>query len=1040
MRGWMLVAALALVLLVGMAAADTWQSDTGVASGLGDIGDASTPTVFQNDSIWYLISGEFDGIFNGYNWTGSTWQSDSGIVSGLATIEYRPAPTVFQKDGIWHLISGRHDGTFNGYNWTGSTWQSDSGIVSGLATAEYQTAPTVFQKDSIWHLIAGHSEGAFYGYNWTGSTWQSDSGIVSGLGVVGNSAPTVFQKDSIWYLISGDDIGLFNGYNWTGSTWQSDSGIVSGLGDAGSDSKPNVFQKGGIWYLISGNWDGVFYGYNITGASTPIPTSLTYIDGKFWVNHTWDEGTGEVETDSYNVSINGTWHNSTTNTFYNNTLTTYGDRSNITVYAYNNTYGLSDGSVSEDVQLPCPMPAVPAGAGSTWDYYWVNHSWTEGSSYGIWCGDTDSYNVSINGTWHNSTTNTFYNNSPLSSHGWSNASIYAFNDTAGINETYIFQNVQMANRAITITNTSDWSGWEGVNVYVDYDATDPDGDTPTFSCNRTDLFTDFSTSTGKGNWTAVSGTYYVDFGVSDGYGSTNNYTMAITGYSSTPPAPTNLAYSTGCHWVNHTWQAGSGTVSDSYNVLINSVWHNGTANVYYNETGMPPIGWSNISVYAFNNSQGTISDTNVSQNVQIPRCPSLCSFTFYDPFHYYGVHHSKVAGEGGWLPCDYNWYAYSTYGVNFYSTGAEDNVVYGNWDPLVQNYTSCYHGIDATEDCEIIYLHADILLTTTHDSARVYVGEPFYNDINPSNPTHEIIGFQFSTHLGHTLIQLLGTPGTYPDIVQARPSEWVSVSLAYDLTTKKYIYLEAIDSETTYTLHDVSTTYTTQTREISNVTMHFGSDSGPTGYGGMCYVDNVYVSSLEYAPSSTHIVLKDASGNLITNSQVSIYNTAIDTYTQKWENEADGVITISSGASVEALVSVRTFDGVFTQHFSANDSGGVVNWTIPIKYNLNIHPKDQRTIPIKYNLNIHPKDQTGNPMFDVFAGLAEYTPLNPGAFWGMDLSDRGYVPVTNCSGFAMCDIIAEKEGYADYKVEALNWTSKSALVKDYRHNIVMEEE
>jgi len=71
---------------------------------------------------------------------------------------------------------------------------------------------------------------------------------------------------------------------------------------------------------------------------------------------------------------------------------------------------------------------------------------------------------------------------------WSNASIYAFNNTAGINETYIYQNVQMANRAITITNTSGWTGWEGENVYVDHDATDPDSDSPTFSCNRTDLF------------------------------------------------------------------------------------------------------------------------------------------------------------------------------------------------------------------------------------------------------------------------------------------------------------------------------------------------------------------------------------------------------------------------------------------------------------------------------------------------------------------------------------------------------------------------
>lgn len=81
------------------------------------------------------------------------------------------------------------------------------------------------------------------------------------------------------------------------------------------------------------------------------------------------------------------------------------------------------------------------------------------------------------------------------------------------------------------------------------------------------------------------------------------------------------------------------------------------------------------------------------------------------------------------------------------------------------------------------------------------------------------------------------------------------------------------------------------------------------------YVDNVYVSSLEYAPSSTYIVLKDASGNQITNAQVSIYDTSAATYTQKWENDADGVITISSGAAIEALVAVRTSDSFVTQAF-----------------------------------------------------------------------------------------------------------------------------
>jgi hypothetical protein len=501
-----LLAVLVLLVMAGGAVADTWQSDTGIVGGLGDAGSDSKLTVFQMSSTWYLISGNSDGAFIGYNWTGSAWQSDTGIVSGLDgggwPDFFNTAPIVFYMDTTWYLTSGGHAGKFQGYNWTGSAWQSDTGIVSGLGDIGSSSTPTTFQIDTTWYTISGKSNGNMVGYNWTGSAWQSDTGIVSGLSQSYelHSRPIAFSKGGTRYLIVGYGNpgeeppaggGTFVGYDWTGSTWQSNSAIVSGLGDIGDYSAPTVFNSD-RWYLISGKTDGTFVGFNASGdVAAPTPVNLQNTTGNFWVNHTWLAGSGDI-TDSYNVSINGTWYNGTTNTYYNNTLTTYADWSNTTVYAYNNTAGLSDGSVSEDVQLPYPIPAVPAGAGSTWDYYWVNHSWTAGSSYGIWCGDTDSYNVSINGTWYNGTTNTYYNNTGLSPHAWSNASIYAFNNTAGINETYIYQNVQMANRAITITNTSDWSGWEGVNVYVDYDATDPDGDTPTFSCNRTDLFTDFS--------------------------------------------------------------------------------------------------------------------------------------------------------------------------------------------------------------------------------------------------------------------------------------------------------------------------------------------------------------------------------------------------------------------------------------------------------------------------------------------------------------------------------------------------------------------
>jgi len=185
-----------------------------------------------------------------------------------------------------------------------------------------------------------------------------------------------------------------------------------------------------------------------------------------------------------------------------------------------------------------------------------------------------------------------------------------------------------------------------------------------------------------------------------------------------------------------------------------------------------------------------------------------------------------------------------------------------------------------------------------------------------------------------------------------------------------------------------------------------------------------HICIIEQVSPTTYIILLDTSKNMITGAQVSIYDCTDNTYIQKYEECVDGILYVNEPPDTELQLAVRTFDGVFVEHVTVDSNYSVKNITIPINY----------------NVDIYPVDQAGMPIFDVFAGLSEYTPLNPGAFWGMDLSDRGYVPVTNCSGFSMCNIIAEKDGYADYSVDALNWTSKSALVKDYRHNIVMEKE
>ncbi len=493
------------------------------------------------------------------------------------------------------------------------SWSVNNDIISGLTDVGGFSAPSVFQKDSTWYLISGEADGVWNGWNWTGSAWQSDSAIISGLTDVGSySALSVFQKDSTWYLIGGEMDGVWNGWNWTGSAWQSDSAIISGLTDVGRNSIPSVFQKDSTWYLIGGEMDGVWNGFNLPAPTTytpPDPTTLQNVAVDGWVNYTWSAGSGNV-TDSYNVLHNTVWTNGSANAYLNSEVGA-GNWSNITVYAWNNSAGtLSAGSVSDQTIAPSPAapatPPDPTNLANTTGNFWVNHTWSAGTG-----NVTNSYNVLQNGTWHNSTAHPYYNATPIPSHGYSNITVYAYNSssTGTLSAGSITQNVTLSNNPTTITNTSHWSGLSGANVYVDYDASDPDGDTPTFSCNRTDLFSDFSTATGIGNWGFSGSTTHVNFGVADGYGSTSNFTMTITeDIAHKPPSPVGIGHTTGNFWVNHTWAAGSGNVTDSYCVLVNAVWHNSTLVPYYKGT-YSAHAWQNITVYAWNSSGiGTLSD------------------------------------------------------------------------------------------------------------------------------------------------------------------------------------------------------------------------------------------------------------------------------------------------------------------------------------------------------------------------------------------------------------------------------------------------
>ena len=95
------------------------------------------------------------------------------------------------------------------------------------------------------------------------------------------------------------------------------------------------------------------------------------------------------------------------------------------------------------------------------------------------------------------------------------------------------------------------------------------------------------------------------------------HTLGVEEYESyTPPDPINLANTTGNFWINHAWQGGAGNVSDSYNVSVNSVWHN-TTPAYYEDTYLPNA-WQNITVWAYNSTRaGVLSAGSISQNTQM---------------------------------------------------------------------------------------------------------------------------------------------------------------------------------------------------------------------------------------------------------------------------------------------------------------------------------------------------------------------------------------------------------------------------------------
>ncbi|NJD51783.1 MAG: hypothetical protein FIB07_02845, partial [Candidatus Methanoperedens sp.] len=99
--------------------------------------------------------------------------------------------------------------------------------------------------------------------------------------------------------------------------------------------------------------------------------------------------------------------------------------------------------------------------------------------------------------------------------------------------------------------------------------------------------------------------------------SSNAILTIKSGISYIPSVPVSLTNAQGNFWINHTWQAGTGNITDSFNISVNGSWVNGTS-INYSNNSVQPHGWSNISVWAYNNSgNGSLSLTAASDNIPI---------------------------------------------------------------------------------------------------------------------------------------------------------------------------------------------------------------------------------------------------------------------------------------------------------------------------------------------------------------------------------------------------------------------------------------
>ncbi len=292
---------------------------------------------------------------------------------------------------------------------------------------------------------------------------------------------------------------------------------------------------------------------------------------------------------------------------------------------YHWNFSVSDGygssSYTAAVTVKDSTPSPPTNLQSITGNFFVNYTWDYG-------GNTDSFNLSFNGVWHNGTLN--YWNESVGPHGWGNITVCGYNTTIREVGSCISDSTQLPNNPPQIEAIADRSVDEGQTVFIDVNATDLDSDTLTYSCNST-LFT-FDAVTGEAEWTTQSGdagTYFVDFGVSDGY-SADNVTVKVTVEDKTPPESiTQMENTTGETYINWTWMDPLDPDFDHVVIYIDGNYRDVVSKdvQFFNETGLLPGTEYTISTHTVDTS-GNVNQTWVNDTARTSAVKPVANFTY----------------------------------------------------------------------------------------------------------------------------------------------------------------------------------------------------------------------------------------------------------------------------------------------------------------------------------------------------------------------------------------------------------------------------